>query len=145
MIKYLFLAVILCLSAVFDVKRHRIPNALARAGTLGFLLFFFAGHTAFSNLLCRLLGSGLISLFLLFLTIFTEKKTHKKMLGGGDIKLLFMTGLYFGLEARLYLLFFSGLAGLVCALVSLKKGHRSFPFAPAILFGTFLVLVIQAG
>ena len=62
----------------------------------------------------------------------------KESLGGGDIKLFFMTGLYLGLGIGISNLLLSCLAGLLMSAV-LKK--RKIPFGPAISLATFVSIM----
>ena len=83
------------------------------------------------------LGGGV-----LVLSLIMDKLLGKESMGGGDIKLLAMLGLYFTLPECLLLLLFSCVIGLVMAaiLVKLKSG-KAFPFGPAISIAAFIVLL----
>ena len=79
-----------------------------------------------------LLGGGLLILSLVF-----DKITGKEGLGGGDIKLFFVTGLYLGALRGLLCLIVSCLVGL--AFAGFRK-NRKIPFGPAISIGIVLTL-----
>ena len=89
------------------------------------------------------LGGGILLLSLLM-----DKVLKKESMGGGDIKLLFMLGLFFDLPCCLLLLIFSCVVGLVFAFISMRgEQGRAFPFGPSIsiaavltcLFGTQII------
>ena len=79
------------------------------------------------------IGGGMLAISLLF-----DFVMKKESLGGGDIKLFFMTGLYLGLGIGLFNLLLSCLAGLLMSAV-LKK--RKIPFGPAISLATFVSIM----
>ena len=57
-------------------------------------------------------------------------------MGGGDIKLIFVIGLYLGWERNLLCLMMSALFGVVAGMISLKKKNdeeaEAFPWGPSI-------------
>ncbi len=83
---------------------------------------------------------GLISAFgvgllMLLISLIFDKLTGKESLGGGDIKLLFMTGLYMRPGVTLFNLILSCFVGLFIALVLRKD---KIPFGPSISIAVFL-------
>ena len=76
--------------------------------------------------------SGIIS----FVIMFIIKKLgdlmfKKESMGGGDIKLMFIYGLYFGVPTALLSIFIASFIGLPIALIVLKKsGSHEIPFGP---------------
>ena len=74
---------------------------------------------------------------LLFSLLF-DKITGKESLGGGDIKLLFVVGLYLGLAVGFFNLILSCITGLL--MVALLKKQR-IPFGPAIAAATYISLL----
>ncbi len=83
------------------------------------------------------LGGGI-----LVVSLIMDKVLGKESMGGGDIKLLFVLGLFFTLPECLLLLVLSCIIGLIMAaiLVKLKSG-KAFPFGPAISIAAFIVLL----
>lgn len=86
---------------------------------------------------------GLISAFgvdllMLLISLVFDKLTGKESLGGGDIKLLFMTGLYMRPGVTLFSLILSCFVGLFIAL-GLKKDK--IPFGPSISIAVFLSIL----
>lgn len=104
---------------------------LCGSGVLAVIVDGFAG--AF------VVGGGVALFSWLF-----EKITGRYSLGGGDIKLLFVVGLYLGLAVSLLNLFLSCIVGLLFSFIwsrhkntSVEK-TRVFPFGPAIAVSTVL-------
>ena len=75
---------------------------------------------------------------MLLISLAFDKLTGKESLGGGDIKLLFMTGLYMRPGVTLFNLMLSCFVGLFIALV-LKKDK--IPFGPSISIAVFLSIL----
>ena len=75
---------------------------------------------------------------MLLLTLLFDRATGKESMGGGDIKLFFMTGLYLGPAGALLGLILSCVLGLVFAAASRR---RKIPFGPAISLSAMLVLL----
>lgn len=100
----------------------------------------FTTHIPFTQWLCTDLKWGLVSAFgvgllMLLISLAFDKLTGKESLGGGDIKLLFMTGLYMRPGVTLFNLMLSCFVGLFIAL-GLKKDK--IPFGPSISIAVFL-------
>ena len=72
------------------------------------------------------------------LSLLFDKVTGKDGLGGGDIKLFFMVGLFTGPLTGLFNLILSCIIGLIFAL--LRKEHR-IPFGPAISIASYISIL----
>ena len=79
-----------------------------------------------------------VGLLILLISLVFDKLTGKESLGGGDIKLLFMTGLYMRPGVTLFNLMLSCFVGLFIAL-GLKKDK--IPFGPSISIAVFLSIL----
>lgn len=90
------------------------------------------------NLLAGLIGGFAIGGGMLFLSLLFDHLLGKESMGGGDIKLFFMTSLYLGLLQGLFSLILSCIVGLVIAAVMRRK---RVPFGPAISLAAFLSLL----
>lgn len=100
----------------------------------------FTADIPFTQWLLTDLKWGLVSAFgvgllMLLISLVFDKLTGKESLGGGDIKLLFMTGLYMRPGVTLFNLMLSCFVGLFIAL-GLKKDK--IPFGPSISIAVFL-------
>ena len=71
-----------------------------------------------------------------------DRMTGRDTLGGGDIKLLAVTGLYLGLIGTLFALIIACIAGLLFQ-AAVRRGGRgkAFPFGPWIAFGAAVMLL----
>lgn len=99
------------------------------------------------------LGDGLVGALVLgggslAVSIAFERLAQRPSMGGGDIKLLAMVGLFLGWERGLWCLFAACLVVLVMQVVSrFREGgkgiaSRTFPFAPAILVGVAIASIL---
>ena len=79
----------------------------------------------------------------LLISLFMDKVLKKESMGGGDIKLLFVLGLFLDLPECLLLLVFSCVLGLLMALL-LRRSEKAFPFGPALSAGMLLTLMVGA-
>ncbi len=103
----------------------------------------FIGLSFFSYLLRDFsigLVSGLaVSLFMMIVSLIFDKVSGKESLGGGDIKLLFMTGLYMSTFVAFFNLFLSSIVGILFVFC-LKK--EKIPFGPAISVASLVSITI---
>lgn len=103
----------------------------------------FTADIPFTQWLLTDLRWGLVSAFgvgllMLLISLVFDKLTGKESLGGGDIKLLFMTGLYMRPGVTLFNLMLSCFVGLFIAL-GIKKDK--IPFGPSISIAVFLSIL----
>ncbi|MDO4502439.1 MAG: prepilin peptidase [Coriobacteriia bacterium] len=169
-VAYCALAVLLLGLSLVDLDTMTIPNGFVIAGIVVWLLqvvataaivltggeamalslgerpviltaSFFAGFGDLAALVLDglvggvCMGGGILAFSLLF-----DKITGKQSLGGGDVKLLFVVGLFLGLPLSLLNLIVSCVLGLVLAF-GLKAKGKAFPFGPAIAAATVLTLL----
>ena len=99
------------------------------------------------------LGDGLVGALVLgggslAVSIAFERLAQRPSMGGGDIKLLAVVGLFLGWERGLWCLFAACLVVLVMQTASRLReggkgiGSQMFPFAPAILVGVVIASIL---
>lgn len=99
------------------------------------------------------LGDGLVGALVLgggslAVSIAFERLVQRPSMGGGDIKLLVVVGLFLGWERGLWCLFAACLVALAMQVVSrVREGGKgivsqTFPFAPAILVGVAIASIL---
>ncbi len=125
-----------------DFLTYRIPNLLIGAGLLGRGIVLAAELIfARENLFPILLGEGIAGV-VLFVAAVLCALIVKRSIGGGDMKLLFVMGLYLGLQGTWSAVFLSLAVSFVIVIILLaaKKKTRKdvVPFGPALMIGTYL-------
>lgn len=127
---------LLCLSLV-DLEIQIIPNrflwipAIARIGQLTL------EDRLSSGILPALLFGGSLLLFSLMM----DKLLGRNTLGGGDIKLIALLGLYFSIPECLFLLIAACLLGIGGAMILKIKPGTPFPFGPYLSLAAWLTLL----
>ena len=158
---YLVLACILMAVALVDLDTFIIPNGFVVAGCVLWLVSIwfmpaprvdaFSVGSLFSGWVHPVVAGGVLVLSVAF-----DKATKRRSLGGGDVKLLFMVGLFLGLAGSMLNLLMACLMGLAFAFAqgfsvpsSPGEGEgegesvrtRAIPFGPAIAAATAFTLL----
>ena len=131
-----------CSAGAFGVDAQMGDAALAASATMMRMIPF--GLTLGDGLVGALvLGGGSLAVSIAF-----ERLAQRPSMGGGDIKLLAVVGLFLGWERGLWCLFAACLIVLVMQVVSRVReggkgiGSQTFPFAPAILVGVAIASIL---
>lgn len=127
----LLFSVLFCASLA-DLQAYIIPNPLVIVGIAFRIPFIFLSPAPGREALSALLGGLSVALPLLLLVLLADKVMKKETMGGGDIKLFFMTGLYFDWKVNLFLLLCSCLIGIAFAALCGKGKGKQIPFGPSI-------------
>lgn len=147
---------ILYLLSLVDIYIQEIPDSchLIAIG-LRFIYYFIIEGFQMESFLYLVASGCSVAVPLLLLTLVMEKILQKEAMGGGDIKLIFVTGLYLGWESNLLMMLVACIIGIVVGLVqgqgiqtevSLEESKEEeiegnyFPFGPAIAIATVLCL-----
>ncbi len=130
-------------------------SAKSLLGVLGGIAAFSSGFGSHAPTIgSALAGALLLGGGTLLLSVVYEAVAHKPSIGGGDIKLLFVAGLYLGWWRGLFCVIIACMAFLVLSAVLPRIGWRpedgwvreenpyGFPFAPAIALGALVALVL---
>ncbi|MBO4277682.1 MAG: prepilin peptidase [Clostridia bacterium] len=139
---WIFVCCLFCLSLV-DLDAYIIPN-----GCLVTAALVWAAALPFVEEPLTALWKGLLSGFvygagLLLVSLLLDKILKKDTLGGGDIKLFAVIGLYLGLIGTLFSVIFACVLGLLFVPLrrALKKEGEQIPFGPAIAASATLMLL----
>lgn len=129
-------ALLLCLSLADGAKRV-LPGRLLLALAANRLVWFFVLKEDFEAVLEALLAC-LVPLALLALVLLAERLMGREVMGGGDIKLLFVLALYLSWAQLLLTLLAGCLAGLVWAALAGRKRGTAVPFGPFLAAGALV-------
>lgn len=142
-VSYTFLTGLLIIVSFIDIEQQFIPNKLVVIGFIFGVLFSLAGFTTqFWNAILGLISGagslliiGLVSLLVL----------RKEGMGGGDIKLLGVIGLFLGWKLTLLTLFVSiyigGIFSIFLLLLGIKNKGEYIAFGPFISLASLIALL----
>lgn len=138
-LRYLVLACILLALSLVDLDSYEIPNGFIIVGILWWSITIpFLETTVTEQMKMGLMGGIAIGGGMLLFSLLMDKILQKESIGGGDIKLFFMLGLYFGTALSLFNLILSCFVGLI--LVVLMRNNK-IPFGPAIALASWVTLL----
>ena len=141
-LEMLLLASVLMAASFADLEGYIIPDRFIAAGILMRIPFFFCLPGWKENLMDALLGGFAVGGGLLLLVLCYEKLRKVEAMGGGDLKLLFVTGLYLGWAKNLLCLFLACIFGIVFALITQKRRtQQAFPWGPSICAAGIVTLL----
>ncbi|MDO8620788.1 MAG: prepilin peptidase [Candidatus Levybacteria bacterium] len=141
LVYYLFIISSFIVVFFTDLKYGIIPDkVLLAAISLSIFYLFFIHNSLF--MIHLLSGVGAFLLFLLLHLI-----TRGKGMGFGDVKLVFLIGLFLGILNAILALYLAFLTGAVVGLILILWGKRKFfggkiPFGPFLVLGTFISLFL---
>ncbi|MBQ9328008.1 MAG: prepilin peptidase [Solobacterium sp.] len=125
--------------SVVDLEIYEIPDGFILAGIIFWAITApFMPGSLLAEVKRGLIGGLSIGGGMLVLSLIFDRIVKKDSLGGGDIKLFFMTGLYMGALTGFFNLILSCLVGLVFV-VLLKKSK--IPFGPSISIATCISML----
>ena len=130
---WIFLCCLFCLSLV-DLEAYIIPDeTLILAAAAWLVTLPFAGMGA-GEIIAHLLAAVGFGGGILLISLGMDALLKKDSLGGGDIKLFALVGLYLGPVSALFSVMLAAVLGLVFAVVRKAVGNREelIPFGPSI-------------
>lgn len=141
LLMWLILAAALLLLSLIDWTTRLLPDKLLLAAVLNrFVFLFLLGQPLPETLRGMALGAFSVSLPLLILSLIMDRVLGKETMGGGDIKLLFVLGLYSSWLEMILLLLTACVLALLWA-VPAKHRQTAIPFGP-FLAAAWLVVVL---
>lgn len=156
-IYYMGFSFLLLAEGLVDLESYEIPNRFQAASFLWWCLFLpFHTENMIWYLADSLAGGFLIAGGLLCISLVFDRILGRESLGGADIKLFFITGLYLGFAVNLLNLILSCALGLLLAAVLKaafkKRGENGtaasriadglIPFGPAIGLSSILCVLV---
>lgn len=129
--------ILLALSLV-DLEKYVIPDRFIIAGIIWWAVLLPFRPYIIGSLISGLAGGVIIGGGILLLSFVFDKITGKEGMGGGDIKLFFMTGLFLGPLKGLLSLMIACVIGLVFAAFA---KNRKIPFGPSISLAVYITML----
>ena len=145
-LQYLLWASLLLACSFADLEGYIIPDGFIIAAAVIRAVFILLSGNIVGELVFTLLGGIAVSAVLLIIVTLFEKAVGREAMGGGDIKLIFATGLYLGWQKNLLCLFVACILGILFAVATRKKRENQedakiFPFGPSIAASAWLCLL----
>lgn len=129
--------------SIVDLKTYEIPDCYILFGiawwVIGIGIEYFSGIEVLGKIKDGLIGGVVIAGGLLIISLIMDKVLKKESMGGGDIKLVFVTGLYLGAMNGLFALVLACIIGLLFVVVWKKD---KIPFGPSISIAAYLGFTI---
>ncbi|WP_291632503.1 A24 family peptidase [Clostridium sp.] len=137
-VQALVLNSILIVVSFIDIEHQIIPNKIIIFTLVIGVLFSFIDNISFMSAVGgMLLGGGLMLLLALV----------PGSLGGGDIKLMFVLGIFLGPKGALFALLLAfiiaSIISILLLLFKIKKRKDYIPFGPFLALGSFIAFLLQ--
>ena len=115
---------ILLVCSFADLEGYIIPDRFIAVGVVLFIITLFFAPQPLRRALDGAIGGLAVAGCVLLLVLGMEKLLGREAMGGGDIKLLFLTGLFLGWKRNLLCLVAACVIGIVWGLLQKKTGRR---------------------
>ena len=142
-VEHCLLFSLLLVLALIDYDTLEIPGGLLIAG-IGVFIMFLPAYEPLTRLKWGLIAGAALGGALLIISLIMDKVLGRESMGGGDIKLFALLGLFTGPGTGLFLVILSCVAGLVFAFSRKAKG-KPFPVGPAIALAAWPALLLGPG
>ena len=149
-IVYWILTACLLVVALTDMESMEIPDKVLLIAGITYVVYALVRVLALKEepmqFVHHLIAGAAALIIMLFLSLLFDSVFKKESLGGGDIKLFGILGLYLGYFGAYELVLLSCVVGLIYALVVKKISNDkggAFPFAPAICISGFILLFAE--
>lgn len=142
-LKFAVLGCLLLVISIIDYHSFVIPDSLLLLGLIVYIpLSLFAGQALPEVVLHVLLHGCSVAVPLLLFVLLADSITGQETMGGGDIKLFFLLGVYLKPSLTWLTLFLSCVMGLLWHVLQCKwKPGEAFPFGPSIAAAAWLTVL----
>ena len=139
-----FLIGFLALISVTDITKQIIPDkAIGIAILVRVCYQFVTEDIAWKEWILFFLNGLVVAFPVLVFVLLIEKIRKQELMGGGDIKLLFVIGMYIGWEKNLIAFLIACMIGIIAGIIGMKKEGIYFPFGPSIALGTVISMLMS--
>ena len=138
-------SVLICVFFI-DLEHTYIPDRFQIIiFALSFVAMFFNGYSSWQDHLIGGFAGGLVFLLIYYIALAVYKKEG---LGFGDVKLIFVLGLFLGWQRLILAMLITSISACLILLpikyVKKTDSQTEFPFAPFITFGALVALLFGA-
>lgn len=139
-LEYCLLFAALFAVALIDFDTMEIPDGIHLFGIFVFLVFLPAYPSPQERLMEGVLGALVFGGGMLAVSLIMDAILKRDSLGGGDIKLFAVLGLFNGVWRGLFHLIISCLTGILVYVLARQKNE--FPFGPAICIAAWVTAIV---
>lgn len=142
LLSFVFLCCLFCLSLT-DLDAQIIPDGCIIISAAAWLVWLPFSGKSWGEIGLNVLAGIVFGGGLLTVSLIMDKVLGRESMGGGDIKLFFVTGLWLGFVRSLFAMILACFVGLAVALIRRladRNAERQFPFGPSIAFSTAVLL-----
>ena len=143
---WIFLCCLFCLSLV-DLESYIIPDGCLITAVAAWVLALPFLKPGWAEILRAVLAGLVFGGGILLLSLVMDKILKKESLGGGDVKLFAVVGLYLGFVGTLFSMLLSCVLGLGFVMLLNRRGGkgRLIPFGPSISLAAGFMLLYGDG
>ena len=139
---YIFICCLFYLTLT-DIESCIIPDGALIISVVAWAFYLPFSGQSWVDMLLSIAAALVYGGAILLISIILDKVLKKESMGGGDIKLFAVCGLYFGFVGTLFAVIIACVVGLITAPVMKRiRGEKHFPFGPSIAFSSCLMLFI---
>lgn len=145
-VRYLLLVLIFIYVSCYDYETMEIPFPFIIAGIVIRIVFILISGDIKGEAIKSAIGAVCVTVPLLVIVLIFEKIRKKEAMGGGDIKLFFMLGMYFTWTENICVLIFACFIGIILFLIMSKTQKENnlskpLPFGPSIALGAWMAML----
>ena len=144
---FILICCLFCLSIV-DIESYTIPNGCLIIPAAAWAAYLPFSGMEIKDMLLHVLAGFVFGAGLLAVSLVLDKIMKKETMGGGDIKLIAVVGLYFGFAGSLFALIISCVLGLLTGALMkfiFKNQEKQIPFGPSISAAACFMLYAGSG
>ena len=161
-VELLAFASILLFLSLTDIDDFLVPNGCIIAALVVRIVYmaiaWAVGQMSLADVGYYVGSAFAIGVALLIVVLVADKVFGRESMGGGDLKLFFVAGLYFGWQQGLFLVILSCIIGIVVAVVAPRRKQpnpegipesdsenamkRVFPFGPSIAAACIITMLV---
>ncbi len=143
-----YLTVLLIISAFADIKACIIPDEVNIAGLIVGIIYVVYNYIIDIKLGNELLFGGIVGFAIFFIIgLFAILIYRREGMGGGDIKLMGVIGLFMGLKSivQIFVLsfFIAAIISIFLLVTKIKKRDDYIPFGPFIVLATYFTMFVS--
>ena len=148
LLELLLLAILLLACSFADLEGYIIPDRFILAAVAVRLVFIFISGDILKEFVYSIIGGFSVAIALLIIVLIMEKLLKREAMGGGDIKLIFVTGIFLGWKLNILCLIFACIIGIATGIIAMAgqkeeadENSRMIPWGPSIAAGAWLTML----